>query len=146
MEFLLPLVTKVLIIQDDQAKWTNYISLIELPCGMLTNLLLSSYCDKIGHKLPLVLAISGNMLSSMYLALLATKQFLAWPMASVLAYGVLNRILGGFSLVSCARACFLCKFSLVMYRLRNSARLSVDPLHGTTSMSADEQFNLSINT
>ena len=116
MEFLLPLVyvIKILIVQDDQAKWTNYISLIELPCGILTNLLLSSYCDKIGHKLPLVLAISGNMLSSMYLALLATKQFLAWPMASVLAYGVLNRILGGFSLVSCARACFLCKFSLVM--------------------------------
>ena len=60
---------------------------------------MSSYCDRVGHKLPIVLSLFGNLLSSLCLAVLATKTFLGWPIASVLVFAALNRIFGGVPLV-----------------------------------------------
>lgn len=80
--------------------WANYIALLQLPFSIIMNMMLSSYCDKIGHKLPLVLPLIGSALATIYLALLATTQFLVWPMATVLVYPLLNTIFGGYPMVS----------------------------------------------
>ena len=72
---------------------------MQLPFSIITNLILSSYCDKVGHKLPLILPMVGTALATIFLALLATTKFLVWPMGTVLIYAVLNSGLGGYPLV-----------------------------------------------
>lgn len=87
-------------LQAAQANWSNYIALFKLPLSILNTLLLSSYCDRGRHKLPIILSLCGSLLSSLYLALLATDAFIDWPMPSVLAYAVFNRGFGGLPVVS----------------------------------------------
>ena len=79
--------------------WSNYVSVLQLPLAILSNMILSSYCDKVGHKLPLILPILGSMLSTVYLALLATTKFLSWPMTTVLVYPILSTLFGGYPMV-----------------------------------------------
>jgi len=42
----------------------------------------------------------GNAAATIYLALLASPQFINWPMASVLGYSVLYSIFGSYAMVS----------------------------------------------
>ncbi|XP_067933863.1 lysosomal proton-coupled steroid conjugate and bile acid symporter SLC46A3-like [Watersipora subatra] len=86
-------------LQEEEVKWANYHQLVQLPLGILSNLLLASYCDKVGHKLPYVLPIFGNFLSTAYLAVLTTPKFLSWDMSAIFGYSILYTGFGGFSMM-----------------------------------------------
>ena len=78
--------------------WSNYVTVLMLPFPILANMLLSSYCDKVGHKLPLILPVVSFMIGSVYLSLLVV--FLSWPMWTVLIFPILYTMFGGYSTVS----------------------------------------------
>lgn len=62
--------------------------------------MLSSYCDKAGHKLPLLLPTIGSALASLVLAALATPQLLWLPIATTFTYSIVYSMFGGYSMVS----------------------------------------------
>ena len=86
--------------QEEQATWSIYIQLSEIPLSILMNLILSSYCDTVGHKLPLVLPTVGSALASLILAVLATPSLLAVPIPVCFVYSVVHSAFGGYSMVS----------------------------------------------
>lgn len=67
--------------------------------AITTNMMLSSYCDTVGFKLPLTLPLIGMTISSTILALLADPRFLHWPMWLVLLAGFSYGCFGGSALV-----------------------------------------------
>lgn len=73
----------------------NYIALTQLVPTVLSNIMLSSYCDRAGHKLPLILPAVGSFLSCSWLAMLTSSRFLYWPMETLLLFAFLNSALGG---------------------------------------------------
>ena len=73
-------------------------TVLMLPFPILANMSLSSYCDKVGHKLPLILPVVSFMIGSVYLSLLVV--FLSWPMWTVLIFPILYTMFGGYSTVS----------------------------------------------
>ena len=66
----------------------------------MVNLLLNSYCDTVGHRLPLALSACSIILSAVVLAVLATPSLYHLPTALILVYGACNGICGGNPLVS----------------------------------------------
>ncbi|KAF6031428.1 hypothetical protein EB796_010294 [Bugula neritina] len=81
-------------LQKEAATWLNYHFYALMPMSVLSCLILSSYCDRVGFKLPYVFACLGNIFCTGYLSLLATPQFIGWPMPVTLIYSFLYSCLG----------------------------------------------------
>ena len=78
----------------------NYFQLTEIPLAIISNLMLSSYCDKVGHRLPLLLPSIGSMLASLVTAALATPSLQWLPMSSAFIYSIVYSMFGAYSMVS----------------------------------------------
>jgi len=89
-----------LLLQEDAARWGNYIAAIQIVPAMLTNLLLSSYSDRIGHRLPICLPAISFALAAGALAVLSNNSLISLPIELLLVYGFLYSFLGGGPLVS----------------------------------------------
>ena len=89
-----------LLLQEDAAKWSAYMMAVQIVPAIITNMMLSSYCDTVGFKLPLILPLVGWLLYSVMLALLAYPPFLHWPMYTLILAGLCYGSFGGSALVS----------------------------------------------
>ena len=90
----------VFYVQEDAAKWSAYMMAVQIVPSISTNMLLSSYCDTVGFRLPLTLPLVGSLIYSTLLALLAYPEFLHWPMSIILLAGFSYGSFGGGALVS----------------------------------------------
>lgn len=86
--------------QDEAAMWNNYVALVQLVPATLSNLLLSSYCDRVGHRVPMLLPLLSAAMSTAWLAVMTTPGLQHWPLETALAYGVLGSCLGSFPMAS----------------------------------------------
>ncbi|XP_067932685.1 proton-coupled folate transporter-like [Watersipora subatra] len=86
-------------LEQETADWGSYLTLAQIPLAVIVNLMLSSYCDRVGHKLPYLLPCIGSFLYSFSLAVLATPQLLDWPIEIMFIPSFLSSFLGNFSMV-----------------------------------------------
>lgn len=86
--------------QEVAATWGTYDALAQLPLALVINMLLSAYCDKVGHKVPYMVGMVGNSVATIYMALLATPQLIDLPMGSVLGFSALMGISGSYGMVN----------------------------------------------
>lgn len=74
---------------------------VQIVPSVAVNMMLSSYCDTVGFKLPITLPLIGQLLYSILLSLLAYPQFLHWPMYTLILSALCYGSFGGGPLVSC---------------------------------------------
>lgn len=90
---------KTVLFQDEATTWNSYNTIVQVVPSVLSNLLLSSYCDKAGHKLPLLLPVIGTFLANCWMVPLVNPALLGWPMETTLVFAFLNSFLGYYPMV-----------------------------------------------
>ena len=87
--------------QEESAQWNNYVSYVQIIPAIISNIMLSSYCDKVGHKLPLLLPLLGSLIYMPWLLVNSLPQYIvSWPMAFILIYAGVYGCFGSFAMVS----------------------------------------------
>jgi len=68
--------------------------------AILSNIALGSYCDKVGHKVPILIPLFGQLFSALWFGIMSLKATANWPIYYILIQGFVYGMCGSYAMVS----------------------------------------------